>query len=42
MAVLGLRYCKGFSLVAASWNYSVAAVLRLLIGVASLVAEHQL
>ena len=30
------------SLVAASWGYSLVAVLRLLIAVASLVAEHGL
>ena len=42
MAVLGLHYWKGFSLVAASWDYSLVAVRGLLIRVASLVAEHRL
>ena len=31
----------GFSLVAASWSYSLFAVLGLLIAVASVVAEHR-
>ena len=39
--VLGLCCCTGFSLVAVSRGYSLAVVLRLLIAVASLVAEHQ-
>jgi len=34
--------CEGFSLVAASRGYSLAAACRLLIVVASLVAEHGL
>ena len=42
LAVLGLFCCVGFSLVAASGGYSLVAVLRLLIAVASLVAEHGL
>ena len=42
LAVLGLFCCVGFSLVAASGGYSPVAVLRLLIAVASLVAEHGL
>ena len=40
MIVLGLCYCTGFSLVAASGGYSVIAVVGLLIVVASVVAEH--
>ena len=32
----------GFSLVAASGGYSLAAVLRILIAIASLMAEHRL
>ena len=39
LAVLGLHCCEGFSLVV-SQGYSLAVVLRLLIAVASLVAEH--
>ena len=38
-AVLGLHRCLGYSLVAESMGYSLAAVLRLLIAVASLVVE---
>ena len=34
--------CAGFSLAAVSRSYSLAAVHRLLIAVASLVAEHRL
>jgi len=41
-AVLGLHCCTGFSLVAVSGGYSPAAVCRLLIAVASLVAKHRL
>ena len=41
-AVLGLCCCTGFSLVAVSGGYSLAAVCRLLIVVASLVAKHRL
>ena len=37
LAMLGLHCCKGFSLVAESRGYSLLAVLRLLIAVASLV-----
>ena len=40
MAVLGLRYCSGFSLLEASGGCSLAAVRRLLV-VVSLV-EHRL
>ena len=32
----------GFSLVVERWGYTLAAVLRLLIAVASLVAQHKL
>ena len=42
LAVLGLRCCAGFSLVAASRGHSPVAVRGLLIVVASLVAEHEL
>ena len=42
LAVPGLRCCAGFSLVLESRGYSLAAVLRLLVAVASLVAEHGL
>ena len=38
----GLHCCQGFSIVGASRGYSLVAVLRLLIVVASLVAEHGL
>ena len=41
LAVLGLCCCVGFSLVVASWCYSLVVVCRLLIAVASLVAEHR-
>ena len=41
-AGLGLRCCAGLSLVLESRGYSLAAVLRLLVAVASLVAEHGL
>ena len=37
--MLGLRYCAGFSLVVESGGNSLVAVHRLLIEVASLVAE---
>ena len=40
LAVLGLCCCSHFSLVPQSRDYSVVAVYRLLIAVASLVAEH--
>ena len=39
---LDLHCCAGFSLVASSRGYSVVMVCRLLIAVASLVAEHRL
>ena len=39
LAVLGLHCCTGISLLAASGGYSLVAMLRLLIAVASLVAE---
>ena len=42
LAVLCLRLCGGFSLVAASRGYSLVALLRLLTAVASLVLEHGL
>ena len=41
LAVLGLRFCTGFSLVAVSRGYSLVAMHRLLIVVASLVVEHK-
>ena len=37
-----LHCCAGFSLVAASRGYSIIAVLRLLVAVASPVGEHGL
>ena len=40
LAMVGLHCSAGFSLAAASEGYSVVAVCRLLIVVASLVAEH--
>ena len=40
--MLGLCYCAGLSLVVESGGYSPVAVLRHLIAVASLVAEHSL
>ena len=42
LAVLGLCCCLGFSLVAASGGYSLVAVSRLLIVLASLVVERSL
>ena len=42
LAVLGLRFCVEFSLVAVSRCYLLIAVHGLLIAVASLVAEHGL
>ena len=39
LAVLGLCYCRGFSLAAASQGYSLAVVLRLLIVAASLLGS---
>ena len=42
LAVLGLRCCAGFSLVAASRGYRLVAVHRLLIAVASLAMERGL
>ena len=42
LTVLGLHCCQGFSLVADSGGYSLVAVRRLLIAVASLVVEHRL
>ena len=42
MAVLGLCCCAGFSLLAENGGFSLVAVHRLLIAVASLVAEHGL
>ena len=42
MAVLGLLCSEGFSLVLVSEGSSLVAVFRLLVVVASLVAEHGL
>ena len=42
LTVLGLHCCSGFSLVAASRGHSLVAVRRLLIVMASLLAEHGL
>ena len=42
LVVLGLCCCMQFSLIAASGGYPVVAVHRLLIAVASLIAEHRL
>ena len=42
LAVLGLRCCMGFSLVAASRGYSLVTVRGLLIVAAFLVVEHTL
>ena len=39
---LGLPCCRGFSLVAGRGDYTLVVVHRLLIAVASLVAEHGL
>ena len=39
--MLGLHCCVSFSLVAVNSGYSLVAVLRLLIAVASLVVEHR-
>ena len=41
-AMLGLCCCMGFSLVVASGDYSLIALHRLLIVVASLFSEHGL
>ena len=41
LAILGLHFCVGFSLAAASWGYSLIEVHGLLIAVASL-ADHGL
>ena len=41
LAVLGLGCCSGFSLLVESRGFSLVAVLRLLIVMASLVAEHR-
>ena len=40
--LLGLHCCTGFSLVVASWGYSLVAVLQLLIAGASLIEEPRL
>ena len=40
--MLGLSYCTGFSLIAASRGYSLDAVCRLVFVVVSLVWEHGL
>ena len=42
MAMLGLHCCLGFSSVAASRGYSLVAVCRLLIAMASVVSERGL
>ena len=42
MAVVGLCYCTGFSLVVASRGCSLVAVCRLLVSVTSLVVVHRL
>ena len=42
LAVLGFHCCAGFSVVATCEAHSLVAMLRLLIVVASLVAEHRL
>ena len=42
LAVLGLRCCTGFSLLAASRGSSLVVAQGLLIVVASLVVEHRL
>ena len=42
LAVLGLCCCTGFPLVAASGGHSLVALCRLLLAVASFVAEHRL
>ena len=42
LTVLGFHYCIGFSLIAASGVHSLGVMPRLLIVVASLVAEHGL
>ena len=42
LAVLGLRCCMDFSLVAASRSFSLVAVPGLLITMASVVVEHRL
>ena len=42
MAVVGLRCCVGFSLVAAKGDYSRALLRGLLILLASLAVEHGL
>ena len=42
MAVLGVCFCMGFSLVAATGQYSGVAVHGFLIVLASLAAQHRL
>ena len=42
LAVLGLRYCKGFSLIVASRGSSLVAAHKLLTAVGSLDAECRL
>ena len=42
LAALGLRCCMCFSLVTVSGGHSLGVVCRLLVAVASLVAEHGL
>ena len=40
--MLGLHCCRGFSLIAGSGSYSLVALFRLLISMASLIVEHGL
>ena len=42
LAVLGLHYCAGFPVVAASGGYSLAAGHGLLLGMVSLIVAHGL
>ena len=42
MAVHGLCFCEGFSLIVVSGGYSLVVVCGLLIVVASLIVEHGL
>ena len=41
MAVLDLHCCAGLSVVAVNGGYSIVVMFRLLVAVASLVAEHR-
>ena len=42
LAVLGVHWCTGFSLVVLNWGFSLVAVCRLLIAATSFVAEYKL